>query len=203
MKNLLLISLTFLLIAGCYEKDNNAYHLSWATLDSRVIQSELLRIVKRQNPYPGEINIDRNQLRKKMRNLSSQINTLVRAARQNCMPDKPQSSESKSKSMRYRSPYNAECINKINSDPLISDLKAKKENLSSIYQRRSQHDLKIKLASKAYVDTLVREYSKNKFELVISNRKQYILYNKKGLSIDITEAILNRIKSNEPKIAIQ
>ena len=203
MKNILLVSLTILLITGCNEKEKNAYHFSWATLNSRLVESELLKIAKRQNPYPSEINIDKMQLRKNMSNLSRQISTLTRTARENCKTEKPRSSEVKPKSMRYRSPYNIECINKINSDPLIANLKEKKQNLSSIYQLRSKHDLKIKAASKAYVDTLVREYSNNKFELVIQNNTRNVIYNKKGLSVDITEAILNKIKTNEPKITIQ
>lgn len=203
MKNILLVSLTILLITGCNEKDKNAYHFSWATLNSRLVESELLKIAKRQNPYPSEISMDRRQLGKEMRNLSRQISTLTRTARKNCMTEKPGPSEVKPKSTRYRSPYNKECLDKINSDPLIAKLKDKKDSLSLIYQRRSKHDSKIKAASKAYIDTLIREYSNNKFELVIQNNKRNVIYNKKGLSIDITEAILNKIKTNEPKITIQ
>lgn len=204
MKTLLLSALILLSLTGCYEKDNKSYHFEWATVNSRLIETELLKIAKKQNPYPDDINIDINQLRTDSRNLSNQINILTRTAKNKCFPENKPSNEKKiPRPSRYPNAYNNECFNKINSDPLISDLKAKKEKLDAISRRRSMHDRKVREYSRKYVNILIGKYSKNKFEIVINNHSRNILYNDKGLSIDITEAILNQIREKEPKITIQ
>jgi len=203
VKNISIIFLALFLVSGCYEKDENSYRFEWATLNSRLVESEILKISKKQNPYPTEINIDMNELRKNSRNISNQISSLTRTAKSKCLIDKSQASERRELSIRRPGSYDKECVSRISSDPLISDLRIKKENLDQISILRSTHDKRVKEASKVHLDILVREYSKDKFDLVLNNDRNSILYNKSGLSIDITEALLNAIRASEPNIKIE
>ena len=203
MKSISIIFLVLILVSGCYEKDKNSYRFEWATLNSRVVESEILKISKKQNPYPTELNIDVNELRKNSRNISNQISSLTRTAKSKCLPDKSRVSEGRELSIRKPGSYDKECIAKISLDPLISDLRVKKEELDKISSLRAKHDKRVKDVSKEHLDILVREYSKDKFELVLNSNRNSILYNKSGLSIDITEALLSKIRTTEPNMSIE
>jgi len=203
VKNISIIFLALFSVSGCYEKVENSYRFEWATLNSRLVESEILKISRKQNPYPAEINIDMNELRKNSRNISNQISSLTRTSKSKCLIDKSQASERRELSIRRPGSYDKECVARISSDPLISDLRIKKENLDQISNLRSIHDKRVKEASKVHLDILIREYSKDKFDLVLNNDRNSILYNKSGLSIDITEALLNAIRASEPNMKIE
>ena len=203
MKNIFLSSIILFLMTGCYGNDNKSYHFEWATVNSRLIETELLNIAKKQHPYPVDIDVDLNQLRIDSRNLSNQISSFTKMERNKCLPKKAPSRDKTSSRTRYPNPYNNECYNKINSDPLMLEMREKKEKLNTISRLRSNHDRKVREASKKSASILIGQYSKNKFEIVINDNKRNILYNRKGLSIDITDAILNQVRESEPTIAIQ
>lgn len=214
--SILIICILFL-TTSCYEQDAKTYQFDWATVDTGLIDSELLKIAKTQNPYPKEVSIDRSRLNAEVNQLSSQVNSLRRMARDKCIPERilrapkeimpssTNSSNSKSLSSKALIEITSRntCIKDIESDPLISDLKIKMDKLKNISKLKSNHDSKLRESVRAYSLILISEYSKDKFEIVIKSNRSAIVYNKSGLSIDITDAILNKMKVNEPQVLIQ
>ena len=211
---------------SCYEQDVTPYHFDWAVVDTKLIEVQLLIIAKKQNPYPKEINIDIDLLETDSNQLSRQVNSLIRTAQKMCSSKKMSIEQSKTQELRIPaskaimsrstispgmgSPNSSietisrnECINNIDSDPLISDLKAKLDKFKNISKLQSKHDSTVRKAARTYSLILISEYSKDKFEIVIKSDRKNVLYNKSGLSIDITEAILNEMKFNEPQVLIQ
>ncbi len=222
--SILIICILFL-TTSCYEQGVESYHFDWAIVDTRLIEEQLLIIAKKQNPYPKEISMDVNLLRADSNQISKQLNSLRRTAQNMCSSKEMSIEQSKnhelklpvSKEILSRTTISPsmgasdsfigtismnECINNINSDPLISDLKANLDKLKNISKLQSKHDSTVRKTARTYSLIMISEYSRGKFEIVIKSDRKNILYNNSGLSIDITEAIINEMKLNEPQVLI-
>jgi hypothetical protein len=206
MKKALIIITISLICSACYEKNSHHYQFEWAEADFEAIEKQLMPIVQENNPYPKEINSEKETLNQEIRSLSQQISDIEQIARIKCLPKEdqnklPSRAQGISASLNYRN-SNTLCIQNIKNDPLINDLTEKKKSLLNIQKKQRDHDSQVRSHTKELVKSLISQFSKDKFELVIYTGSRQIIYNKNGLSLNITEAIIEELNKQNSTILL-
>lgn len=191
--------LSSLLLTSCIEKENKAdtvYQPSWVTADYRRVENEIFRIAAEKNPYPDQ-KIDSIEIQQEKRRISNQINIIRKEA---CSPAESENSAGQtSRSARAigsdGQPFriDPECYSKVNTNPLIVNLNNQLEELDKQNRQFSEHTQKVRMFSVDQTKVLIHDYSSRKFEVVVRQGSDTILYNKGGVSVDITDALMQEI----------
>jgi hypothetical protein len=208
MKKSLLI-LVLIMITGCreYWPEKPVFH--WATIDKHKLESILLDTAKLQNPDPVELRSNEEGKYNKRNDIESQISKLEEIAHQRCM--KPEYKEklaqgrdfmcSRYHPLACQGVFDEECIAKIPQDPLIADIKKKAEESEKNAKLRQARERAKRAIATDTLTTVLSAYAEaNKIDLIIDNREDAILFEKKGIAIDATQAVIAQIQTNTPNM---
>ncbi len=216
IKTLTLVILFFLL-SSCDQSIVPTKDFKWATVDNYKIEQRLKYIANEQNPYPPAYQYNKDQLNFDYNSTRALIRKLEKTAKIPCLVnEKEKTKENKSASSRdirsiasvsaYSSvreikKYDGACLSKIEDGPLIVDLKEKLEKINTIKSKQKIHNSKISEVVRKQAAIAISAYAKNKFDVVFGKNTK-LMYNENGLSLDITQAVLNEIDSSAIKISI-
>ncbi len=204
MGKILIIIALSLTSTACYEKIVSTSQFKWAVADIRAIENKLTPIIKQNNPYPESISSDRNTIRQELSDLSQQIRSITHTEREKCFPNGQKNiapSNESGFSLNYRIRDN-ECVKKIAQTPLMMELAKKKHALSTIQRKQRKHDSQVNTHIKEQAKLAVEQFSNDEFELVIYSGPQKIIYNKHGMTLDITNAVIQEIEKQDSNIKL-
>jgi hypothetical protein len=185
----------------------------WATVDNYKIEQRLKYIANEQNPYPPAYQYNKDQLNFDHNSTRALIRKLEKTAKTPCLVNEKENKSASSRDIRsiasvsaYSSvreikKYDGACLSKIEDGPLIVDLKEKLEKINTIKSKQKIHNSKISEVVRKQAAIAISAYAKNKFDVVFG-KKTKLMYNENGLSLDITQAVLNEIDSSSIKISI-
>jgi Skp family chaperone for outer membrane proteins len=210
MRMFFVILITITLFSGCYENTNNSYQFKWATVDAQVLEKEIESRLKRLNPYVSDTGVSKKDIEDERRKLNRQIYRLKKSAKEECISSTKELKQGNNQKniARYKGTKLAAsprvymprqsaavraCNKQIRSDPLIMDLEQKKDELDSVIREQREHDQELFRFSKVYAQLLIKRFAKSKYEVVVSARDDVVLYNSKGLMLDITDMLIEKI----------
>lgn len=209
-------ALLALSLSGCNDIFNSGP--SWALVNKSKIQSAVSENIKQLNPYPAELDSAYQEAKQEYERTNSQISELKRNGMQRCMnlqAEKPETPEKQSaqrmqpppipsyaygslSSSARANPDVQICIQNLEKDQLILDLKAKAQSFSQLQQQRREHDLKVHKIVEASIDTAIASYARERgFKLILSN-EQGIVYNQEQQVLDVTSAVIERLQQPAP-----
>ena len=219
MKRTCLIVVLSLMFVGCYEVGGDSSQFNWAVVDKRILENEIQKLAKKNNPYPDGMAVDKVEYSRERSSLSGKINKIKSDLIKKCMtsPSKPEIEKkpylypedgrglaesmgmySYDHDTRGKMPmHDQACKDQVDSDPLVIELKKRLEKLSSVENMRYQHDRRVKEVSRNYVQKLIDQYAKQKYEVILSKANSTILFNAKGIEIDATQALISAIDKSE------
>ncbi|MEQ1545480.1 hypothetical protein, partial [Methyloglobulus sp.] len=102
----------------------------------------------------------------------------------------------------YSSEFN-ECLDNISKDPLILDLRTQIEKTYEIQNKRRQYESEARKKVEGQVKIILADYAeKNKFQMIINNEygDNNILYNSDRITLNVTEDVINFVKTNTYKM---
>ena len=210
MRMLFVVLLTITFFSGCYENVSNSYQFKWAAVDIQALEKEIESRLKRLNPYVSEYGASKNDIEKERRKLNRQIYSLQKTAKEECISSQKKSKQEKdqgyvarNKSTRVaasprvymprQSAAVSECIKQIRSDPLIMNLEQRKDELNAAISKQFDHKQELLRFSKVYAQQLIKRFAKSKYDVVVNARDDVVLYNSKGLMLDITDMLIEKI----------
>ncbi|MCB1667821.1 MAG: hypothetical protein R3E73_03920 [Porticoccaceae bacterium] len=207
--------LVLIILSGCDFKTPASEPAQWAVVDEYQATKMLTDIAKSQNPYPEGLKDDEG-LNQERRDLSKQINNLKRQIRARCTEKKSESRKiSNSKSVggsdltvppsptKLAFSTDRVCQKQLEDDPLIHDLTEKQVAINKLFKERSSHEQKIKKAVKALLHQLIKQRFENEYALVLSKRSSTVLYNRSQQIVDVTEKLLDHIRTTEVVITVR
>ncbi len=213
MVRTILVVLSLAVFSDGYAQGNTTYAFNWAVANKRLLENEVLRVVKEKYPYPDETASDQTGLRMKRSQISSQIRSTRLHLKEQCKSEKArmekeshevahtEMKDGSSAPVRYQlklaSSHYYDCVAKIGDDPSMRELEAQKESLDAMYRKKADHDKKVHDLSKMYMNKLIAEYSKSKLEIVIDGGRDHIIYNASGIVVDITDVLISRIDKKQ------
>ena len=184
----------------------------WALVNKPKIQSAISNTIKQRNPYPAELDNDyKSQLREYERT-NPQISELKRGGMQRCMslhtrePNKSERLAPPAPTSMYGIPMGTDrpsaevktCIEGIEKDQLILDLKAKAHVFNELQQRRREHDVQVQRIMDKTIDSAIEDYARaNGFNLIVTNESS-IAYNHSLQVLDITNGVIKQIQNPPP-----
>lgn len=201
----ILIFLAVALITGCKQDFGGFYRFKWAEVDTARIESVVEEQFRQQNPAPEDVQSGRrNRISEELDNLSTQVSRLEKEASRKCADASLQEIIAQGKQVMCSSPvypgceqlYDQKCLATVDKDPFVVDMRAKRDALEekrniSLYYKMALR----KLVTKNSADA-IKKYAEGKFDLVVRKSDDEILYEKKGLRMDITEAVINELRVN-------
>jgi hypothetical protein len=207
------------MFGGCYEVGGDSPQFNWAVVDKRALENEIHKLAIKNNPYTGDMVVDKVEFSRESGSLTEKINKLKTDLIKKCMtsPDKPEIEKkpffypqegrglaesygmySYDQDTRDRMPmHDQACKDQIDSDPLVIELKKRLEKYSAVKKMWYQHDKRVKEVSRNYVQNLIDRYAKQKYEVIIRKSESNILFNAKGIEIDATQALISAIDESE------
>ena len=223
--NFMVIAIFIALLTGCGKSHDDAHQIKWAQLDLGQVESLLSDIAKEQNPYPVEYNQDRESLQNNFFENKKHIKVLRRQARDKCDTlTSKQSDVSKEKAKISKingggriniSTINAnpkkdslsekkyrQCVADIDNDQLISDLIAKSEVMQNTLNLQKRHDRRVASNAKDMAIKIVAEYSVDRFDVVLNSKYESAVFNKSGVVLDVTDAVLEYVKASSVVIKL-
>ena len=204
--------LLLILLTGCERTPPSRPAPTWAVIETATIQSAVSDSIKEKHPYPQEINDENYRaLQQENRRLNQQASSLRTAAIQRCMAqDKSDAPQAEQKTTQGVSSTNimqinvhglargGACIQKIDDDQLIADLKAKIESFSKIEQQRSRHDNMVRKTIQSTIQAATEAYARaHGLALVIDSRSD-IAYNQSNQLLDVTQGVVEQILNPPP-----
>lgn len=204
MKIITLI-LSVLLLANCNQYNKRDYEISWATADLRKVKSEVRRIAQEQNPYNEDDESNIKNYYRESRNIRKEIRALKKQMKESCL-SKNSNSNTELKIINLGSSisiprqgleYDNDCVAKTNTNSALLKLQEKKEEIEAKQASHKQYTKNIDKLVEQYTNDLITNYSLDKYELIVAEKKSNILYNKKGLSLNITTALINSIEKEK------
>jgi hypothetical protein len=198
-------------LSSCNYLEDNVYHFKWAEVDSRKLETAIKEIIKEQNPYPQSYALNKTDLQSSTRTLSRQISQLKTEAREKCrleakaddkkapIVNRPDIIVQREKILRGG--YDQRCLSRIDDDQLIKDLQKQLDDINQITNLQRQHDRAITVASQKEMDNIISDFATDKFDLVIDKNSK-VPYNKTGLALDITDALLRHIEATSIAVDI-
>lgn len=209
---LLLASVLAMSVSGCDLIDQSK-HPQWALIDKPKIQAAIIETIRKQNPYPAELDNDyKGQLREYERT-NQQVSDLMRSGRQRCLqqnapeqarkernapdgfPPMPIALSSSYAGMGRPTPEMQACLQGVEKDQLILDLRAKAEAFNDLQMRRREHDMRVQKIMGEAIDAATERYARaNGFKLVLTNESS-IAYNQSEQLLDITPGIIKEIQN--------
>ncbi|QKE62592.1 hypothetical protein HNE05_04195 [Aquipseudomonas campi] len=209
-------ALLALSLTGCNDIFNSGP--SWALANKSKIQSAVSENIKQLNPYPAELDSAYQEAKEEYERTNSQISELKRNGMQRCMnlqveqpekqppqpmqrmqpPPMPSYAYGSLSANSRANPQVQACIQNLEKDQLILDLKAKAQSFNQLQQQRREHDLKVHKIVDASIDTAIASYAREHgFRLIISN-EQSILYNQNQQVLDVTSGVIELLQQPAP-----
>jgi hypothetical protein len=187
----------------------------WALVNKQEIHSAIADSFEDEHPYPAELDNDYSARVAEQERLSQQISDLKSNATQRCLSMKsaPASADTPP---RYPSPpqplqreyvirqagSTAElqsCLQDIENDQLIRDLRAQTKAFQELQQQRREHDVAVRKLLDEQITAAIATYATaNGFSLVISNESS-IVYNQNQRVLDVTAAVIAQLQNPPPK----
>ncbi|MBX8601084.1 hypothetical protein K5D40_02380 [Pseudomonas cichorii] len=197
-------------LSACRFEFGSQPPLPWAQVKKPVIASALSERVRQANPSPSELG-DPLQQRNDRDQLREQINALRQSALSRCVASQAPAGTPKppSGSTQGLSSYeqvmaerigNAStsaqrCSRIVEADQLISDLRVRLSDMEAIEEKRRQFEITIRKKIEQAADDAIETYARSqKYELVVSSDSN-IVFNEKKVVLDITEAVIESVKS--------
>lgn len=215
MNRVYLIAILPLLLTGCYEQSENMYQFKWAAVNGSLLEKEIYKLAEKQNPLPDGALINRSEFLSERERLRNEIHYLKTDLIKECMFTQKKLEQVKKQVVspkgqlsrkgfseeqatnRRRSRYDKVCVVQAGSDSRIEKLKKKKQKYDVVENMWSKHKSRLRKFSRHYARKLIEQYAKSKFEIVVSGAKYNVLYNAKGLKLDITKALISEIDEGE------
>lgn len=196
-----------LVLSGCDQLPWNGQP-DWALINKPKIQAAISDELRQRNPYPAELEADYKSQQQAYERTNQQISELKRASMQRCMSlrsgettqREPAPRESASPLIAYSmgaAQANGavhDCIQGIEKDQLIIDLKSKAQEFNQLQQRRREHDIQVQKIMDDTIVSAIQHYAQaNGFRLIISNESS-IAYNQHQQVLDVSNAIIEQIR---------
>jgi hypothetical protein len=205
----LLVALLAMPLAGC-DLPFGKTQPYWALVNKSKIQSAISDSIKQSNPYPKELGEDYEAQQQEYERNNRQISELHQSGMMRCLrknggaPLKPQpqaysvapeygamlgsATQSNNEATEQR-----ECLQGIEKDQLIVDLKAKAQLFIQLQKERREHDIKVQKITSETIDAAVEAYARaNGFSLIVSNEPS-IAYSETKQVLDVTDGVTERI----------
>lgn len=186
MKKIITAFTILLALTGCVKhqhKPNTASvvsNFSWATADFRKIENKVYKIVERNNPYP-DTNVDKREVQAERSQISRRINSIKNEI---C---------SLSKTKKNTGRYNQDCYSKSENDPRVIALQKEKQKVEKLSRKIYAHSDKIRAFAKEKTSDIIKRYGEGKFDVVVRQGRDNVVFNKRGVALDITDALMQQI----------
>jgi hypothetical protein len=158
--------------------------------------------------------MDMDELRNERRSLRGKIYNLRKDAKDKCLSSNKESKKDSYPDNTIRpkramppsaarisgvrqDAYVRDCIENISSEPLIMELEKKKRELERVESMESEHNQNLRKFTKEYTQQLIKQFAEPKYEIVVSKGDDVVLYDSKGLMLDITNVLLEKIKDKD------
>ncbi|GFM85612.1 hypothetical protein PSCICO_10110 [Pseudomonas cichorii] len=205
----LAVLLLCLPLSACRFEFGSQPPLPWAQVKKSVIVSALSERIRQANPYPSELG-DPLQQRTDQEQLRRQISDLRQSALSRCIASQTPAGTSKPSTGAIQglssyeqimiangsSPTAAQrCSRVAEGDQLVSDLRVRLAGMEAVEEKRRQFDINIRKKIEQAADDAIENYARSqKYELVVGSDSS-IVFNEKKVVLDITEAVIESIKS--------
>lgn len=196
--------LTSIFLFGCKPLfDNNegvgSSKLKWATVDQSQIKQTLSRLILQDNPYPEDIYYDKNVM-------SNKLKALKRGRRQEEMKCILPSNESKPTGYSASRYFNKQkelldpsCLKQKEISEFISSFNKQIIVQQGLIDRRNSFDKKIADMANTASIKAIEEYSKDKFDLILNARRNNVIYNRGGVTLDVTGSVIEHYEHSRPQ----
>ena len=207
----LIIALLALPLSGC-DLPFGKSHPQWAIINRQKIQAAISETIKQKNPYPANLDTDFDNQQQENQRTSQQISDLRRSAMQACLGKSPNGQMKGGQPMpspamplygssqmgSIPSEEAQACIQGIDRDQLIIDLKGKLQAFDKLQQQRRMHDIQVQKIMNDSIDSAIASYARaSGLTLVISNEPS-IVYNESKQVLDVTDGVIDRIQKPSP-----
>lgn len=202
MKQIIIALSIVLLFTGCVQNKHkpvnhssdkhssvSASQFNWATADFRKLENKVYKIVERNNPYP-DASLDKREIQAERSRISRQISSLRRSA---CDASKTKRQNNKR--------YGQDCYSQTENNPRIVELNKQLQKVDKLSRKLYAHADKLRAFAKDQTTAIVQGYSVGKYEVVVRQGRDNVIYNQHGIAIDITDALMQEI--NESKLTMR
>ncbi len=180
-------------------------------MDTIQIESVVEEQFKQQNPMPEDGQSGgRNKVSEEMDRISTQVSHLENEAARKCANASLQEDMAKGRQLMCNSPvypaceqlYDQKCLATIDKDPFIAEMRAKRDAMEEKRALSQYYRTTLRKSVTKYSAAAIRKYAEGKFDLVVRKSDSEILYEKNGLRIDITEAVIKEMRFNPPDLKL-
>jgi hypothetical protein len=198
--------------SGCDSDLICSRDVKWAVVDINKLNNFVRQSEIERNPDPSAS--ESSNASREISNIRSQIESIERGLSAKCAslvkpynPGQsiyPAGAEQRfrtppGRTMSYSSPEdNAEyrdCLLKIQNDQLLADLKKKESEVNEIFSsKRKYNELIAKRSQDAVREAIARYALASQLDLVVSNYRDGIAFNKDNVVSDVTEAVLEEYR---------
>jgi hypothetical protein len=173
--------------------------LKWATVDQHQIKEKLSRLILQDNPYPEDIYYDKSMMSNRLKALKN----IKRQEEIKCLfPD----SSNTDKTTGYSSSnyfnigkqlLDPNCLSQKEISELLSSLNKQISEQQELIDRRASFDRKIEDMANVASIKAIENYSKDKFDLILDTRRNTIIYNRGGVSLDVTGSVIEYYENSQ------
>lgn len=226
MKKIIFAITTCTLATVCHAQNKASEPIeksfSWVAADKNDLQRVVYDRLKRETPYPNDINIDEQKLDEKRSEAQSNLSRYENQGRKSCndkflpkdanksLPPEVIDYECRGTGLitdpdwdKYYKIRSSEeyrgCLNKITEQPEHKALKEKQKEIETLIRKRRDFDESTRKNSEKILESIITDYSQqNNIQLIIYNRSDAIIYNKDLVVLDVTpkiKAIINSKKT--------
>lgn len=204
MARILTICITCLATSGCFDKLASHTDFSWAMADQRRLERYLTEKITDANPMPAKYVLESRTMNTRRSELHKAINDLNREIDVTCREKvaAAESADTTTASTGNRHPATVHlsrnqnqvfeqqrCIQQAtDSNPKLTELIIARDKLEDIRQFQNNRQRRIREYAQAYAKDLIRQYAESQYQIVIN--QQELLYNRSGLALDITDALI-------------
>lgn len=209
MKKVILIFCMLIGVASCDLKGNAGPSIKWATVNVYEVKKVLQELGHKKIPYPEDVAFDREKVTEEMNAVRKQMSLVRSQLEKDCRRrrDKDFESEKVDPSVFSRIESitrkrgipvrrDPECQKIIKTDPLMLDLESKNDEFIKRLREKRDFDAKISEMAGALVVKATELFSRGKYDLVISDQKNGIVFNQFKMVLDITDSVVGYVREN-------
>lgn len=199
MKKLIVVVFVSIFLPGCLpqldgSKTDSVAQLRWATVNQRLVETEISQAILRRKPYPQEIYFDKNVANNKLKS----IRELLRREEYLCLVT--ENEKEKQHFLSGRKFFNSmaildgECLREKNIADRISQLQNELRDQQELIDKRTAYDNNINEEAKVEAVRAIELYAQNRFDLILPASRyssaNNVLYNKSGQALDVSTAVI-------------
>jgi hypothetical protein len=187
--------ISFIFLFGCKPLfDNNesveSNKLKWATVDQPQVKQALSRLILNDTPYPEDIYYDKNVMSNKLKALKDG----KRQEEMKCaLPNDKDTSIDYSRSRYFNKREEMLDLNCLKQKEISESINTFNEQISGqqeLINKRNSFDKKIAGMADIASIKAIKDYSKGKFDLILNARRSDVIYNKGGVTLDVTGSVI-------------